>query len=106
MNNKGFILAKIMVVIGVVGAIISVILGVTSNVKVKVDVTNTIFEVCEVAYMEGQIDAIEGKLKITKLSNNYGDINWGWTSSPWDSGRLPARETYKEYKEARADLID
>lgn len=39
----------------------------------------------EIAYFEGQKDAINGDIRIEKNT----DTSWIWIESPWDSGREP-----------------
>ena len=36
-------------------------------------------------YYEGQIDAIEGDIRVKKLDNG----NYIWSSTPWDNGDMP-----------------
>lgn len=53
----------------------------------------------EYAYMEGQIDAISGQVRVKKSHND-----WLWVISPWEDGRnlmLASFQDYKDYVETR-----
>ena len=57
-------------------------LGFTGYVVYK-KIANSVYEL-EEAYFEGQKDAIEGDVRIKKLSGK-----WMWSGSPWDDGAPP-----------------
>ena len=44
-----------------------------------------LYTLSEMAYFEGQKDALQGKIKIKKTA----DSCWVWTSSPWPNGQHP-----------------
>lgn len=54
----------------------------------------------EYAYMEGQLDALSGDVRVQKI-----DDDWEWIRSPWDgfdvSPRLQSFESYRDYIEFR-----
>lgn len=54
----------------------------------------------EYAYMEGQLDALSGDVRIEK-----SEEDWTWTRSPWDGfevhPRLESFSAYKDYIEFR-----
>lgn len=56
------------------------------------EMTNSMLNFVEYAYMEGQRDAIEGDIRIEKIGDDYV-----WTKSPWDEGAKPAFKYLSEY---------
>lgn len=48
-------------------------------------IESIIREKMEYAYFEGQKDALNGRIRVEKIS----DTSWIWIESPWDSGKPP-----------------
>jgi hypothetical protein len=55
------------------------------NPNVIIQLQTNIQSKMEYAYYEGQKDAIEGKIRIKKIS----DSQYVWIKSPWDGGKEP-----------------
>ena len=56
----------------------------TQEIVKEESISNMIQIIAEQAYFEGQRDAIENNICITKI-----DTNWYWTKSPWNSNKQP-----------------
>lgn len=77
----------ILLYIGLMTGLITV--AINRDRSLKVTTKNLMDEMCEQAYFEGQKDAINGDVRIKKIS----DTSWVWIKSPWDSGIKPVKDT-------------
>lgn len=56
----------------------------------KNDRSSIIMKIEERAYYKGQMDAMEGDIKIIQVKDTLNDsVKWVWIKSPWDDGRTP-----------------
>lgn len=81
MKNKILILASASVMIVTLFFLFFTTKNTEKNI---VDVVDAIQIIAEQAYFEGQKDAINGDIRITKINSCYV-----WTKSPWNNGTNP-----------------
>lgn len=89
-----FIVAIIIISFFVVGGFLVRKVGRQKTESFKKDIIKMTIEFTELGYMEGQIDAINGDIRIMKAVEE----DYEWTKSPWDGGRQPAFQKYSLYK--------
>jgi len=74
--------------------------GMEQNKANSKKVFETSQEALEYAYFEGQKDAMENVIRIKK--NDRGC--WGWSESPWDSGKKPIYNPEKDCNKKRENF--
>lgn len=88
------ILNVTLVILGIINSIIFVIYVHDDSIdeahKRTKSITNSILELTEQAYFEGQKDAINGDIRIILVKDTLNDsVKWVWLKSPWKSGNKP-----------------
>ena len=94
---------RLIVILSVVCILLTVIL-ITVNIKDSKDtktletkVEGALTAALEAAYFEGQLDALNSDIRISKTNDSV----YVWTKSPWDSGKKPVfnpdKKTLKTY---------
>ncbi len=101
---KNGVVRIVVIVLVCVGLIAIITIGKNRSAdRMKSLITKIMWNVTEVAYMEGQIDALAGDVRIEKIP---GSDDWKWVKSPWDGNKIPMYELRSEYRSNTDNLIE